>query len=263
MEKDTFINLSTHERIEQITTEARNEMQQKVMDVFGRYADGHVEVFGSCGECRQPDFMSDLDMWVSIDDDKMDHILETRHQLYQAIGEPLITWEPRRFAPLDGVMSVVLFDTPSPVPLEVDMNIAPLSRLQQYEGYIRRGVLDDQFEWQQGEDDTALASRLDYTALVAMWATKYWYRGIDRQEKNDWARSRYDRLSAEVGLAELPKEHALGGTALFGAILDRLQAKAYKMGDDKRVMAYGKITETVEFVAALENERVTSFEETA
>jgi len=244
--------------IDNIEAEARANRQEiltKMTDIFAGTYGAVVTPIGSMSSTGKQDFLSDIDAWVSVPDDAIDEVLQRRNELYAGAGNELITWERPSYAPLGGMHSIVLYDGEKTVsPTEIDYFIAPASKDEYYKEYIAGGGPDEKLEWRIGADDQSLGARLDYTALVTMWAGKYWHRRIDRQNQLEWATRRFTEVTRDAELCSDIPDSLAGTIGTLTLIIDSLHEKVKQLEDPKRMRAYQKIAHTISLVEALETE---------
>ena len=236
--------------VESVARQGRQRMKARITETFDNECGGQIVALGSSMVEESTDFFSDVDTWVFVEDETIDEVLASRQALYASVAPPLITWERPRFAPVGGVHSVVLYDSPGLAPAEVDYYLAPTSKLQYYDRFIKNpSIPSSEFEWKTEPDDASVGAQLDYVALVTMWATKYWYRDNSRDEQLDWAMRRYESARTKTGLPELKlPAHLLGTTAVFSTIIENVHNYAAAMDDARRMRACAKIGRAVEFV---------------
>lgn len=250
--------MSSRESLDVIQASARANRQailRELETTFTSRYDAIVTPIGSMSNGGQ-DLLSDVDVWISVPDTAMEEVLQSRHELYASVGSDLVTWERPKFAPLEGMHSVVLYDGESTIPpTEVDYYLAPASKRDYYKGFIDAQVDSGNFEWKKDPDDESLGARLDYAALVTMWAGKYWHRRIDGQKQLDWAVQRFTGVSHEAGMSSEIPESAIGNIGTLAVIIDSLHDKAVELADSKRSRAYAKIAHTIRLLETLDTER--------
>jgi predicted nucleotidyltransferase len=230
----------------------RQAIFHEVANTFTTQYDAVVTSIGSMSRGGQ-DLLSDIDVWVSVPDDAMDEVLESRHELYARIGSDLVTWERPKFAPLGGVHSIVLYDGEKTIsPTEVDYYIAPVSQSDYYRDFIDGKSVTQDYEWKTGPDDESIGAQLDYASLVTMWAGKYWHRRIEGPKQLAWAVSRFNGVSEAAELDSNIPESAMGNIGTLAVIIDSLHDKAVQLGDPKRSRAYTKIADTIRLLETLD-----------
>jgi len=82
-------------------------------------------VFGSLAKDTSDEF-SDIDFWVSFDENTLLEIIENRFKIFKEIGAILIFHEAQQNFPLGGVYSLLLFMTEAG-PVHVDIYLSPIS----------------------------------------------------------------------------------------------------------------------------------------
>jgi len=102
----------------------RQEILDKIQEVFrGDAIEAHV--FGSVAR-DDADPYSDLDVWITFEDEDISKALTQRLEHYAQIGEVVHLCEPSQNSPVNGVHSFVLYKTPSGL-LQVDFYLCPKS----------------------------------------------------------------------------------------------------------------------------------------
>jgi hypothetical protein len=191
----------------------RQDLLVNARNVFTELG-SQVTPIGSVAD-SETDVFSDVDVWIAVPDDALHAVLERRQQLYHSVGSMLFAWERPRYAPVNGMHSIALYDDPrSPVPAEVDFFIASQTMSQQYASFIdRTQPLTRDHEWATGKDDGSRESLLSYCALIALWSAKYFARGSD--ELLGWAAERHNKTREAI--PELP-DISKDGTFVLSSI---------------------------------------------
>jgi predicted nucleotidyltransferase len=102
----------------------RQEILDKIQEVFlGDAIEAHV--FGSVAR-GDADPYSDLDVWITFEDEDISKALMQRLEHYAQIGEIIHLCEPPQNSPVNGVHSFVLYKTQSGL-LQVDFYLCPKS----------------------------------------------------------------------------------------------------------------------------------------
>lgn len=110
--------------LESALISARESILDKVQKLFREKAlEGHL--FGSLARGNS-DAYSDIDIWFTFPNEKVEEILAGRFEFYAKIGEVLHICEPPQNAPLQGVQSSVTYKTTGGY-LTVDYSLSPLS----------------------------------------------------------------------------------------------------------------------------------------
>lgn len=225
---------------------SRLELADTIRENYATKLGAKATVIGSLTKGNW-DAFSDVDIWISIPDDAMDEAVRTRADSFSTVGDNLIRWERPSFAPLNGLHSIVLYDSPEVAPIEVDYYLAPESMNDYYAGFIssKRSRTED-YMWASGEDDMSPSARIDYGILVTLWAGKYWYRKQNPQHQLEWARGRFNTIADEIGLEKDVEQH--GNLTDLLAIANSYQRYALKTLDTQRVRACKKIIDTLHLI---------------
>lgn len=103
---------------------SRENFLMKIKDVFKNDAiEAHV--FGSVAR-RDFDPYSDLDVWVTFEDEDIKEAILERFDRYSQIGDVIHVCEPPQNSPIDGVHSSILYKTSAGL-LQVDLYLCPRS----------------------------------------------------------------------------------------------------------------------------------------
>ncbi|MDO8608947.1 MAG: hypothetical protein Q7R95_00205, partial [bacterium] len=88
----------------------REILHNKILETFKNLKPVSIHQFGS-GINGYRDEFSDLDMWITFEDDVIDGIVNKRDEIYSTIALILIKSENPQNSPLGGKYSLVIFDT--------------------------------------------------------------------------------------------------------------------------------------------------------
>lgn len=249
MRAEARLELPTRDELQTRRAEFIDTLRQNMLRKFG----ATVTTIGSMKK-GDWDAFSDIDLWVSVPDEAKDELLASRADVFADVGDDLVRWERPSFAPIDGIHSIVLYDSDEVAPIEVDYYISPASQDEYYRDFIdcsESSTYD--YTWAKGEDDKSAAARVDYSSLVTMWAGKYWHRGINPDEQLGWAWGRFEEVSDEIGM-----EHDLKPTATVAdltTIIDQYHSRAILMRDSRRARACSKIADTLRLIELIETTR--------
>ncbi len=105
-------------------TDSRNKTLKSIKLFFqGKAVEAHV--FGSTAR-GNADAFSDIDIWLTFNDENIAKALEQRLEYYARLGKVIHVCEPPQNRPTNGVHSCVLYKTEGGL-LQVDFYICPLS----------------------------------------------------------------------------------------------------------------------------------------
>ncbi|MDO8619308.1 MAG: hypothetical protein Q7R49_05190 [Candidatus Daviesbacteria bacterium] len=88
----------------------REILHNKILEVFKSYNPVAIHQFGS-GVNGYRDEFSDMDIWVTFEDEVIDEIVSKRDEIYSKIAPVLIKNEKPENSPLGGKYSMVIFET--------------------------------------------------------------------------------------------------------------------------------------------------------
>ena len=92
--------------------EERNQLLKTISELLER--DPRVKaawLFGSMGRGDE-DALSDIDLWVIVDDDQIANVIAHSHQFASQIGDPVLLLEVLRNAPEGGAYMMACYDAP-------------------------------------------------------------------------------------------------------------------------------------------------------
>ncbi len=105
----------------------RSTLRQTLLQSSRAAAEAHgateLHVHGSMGR-GTADAFSDLDLWLTFPDDRIEAAIAGRSGLYGAIGPILLTHEAAANRPIGGIYTLVLYDTDGG-PMIIDWSLAP------------------------------------------------------------------------------------------------------------------------------------------
>ncbi len=231
----------------------RTELVDAIRENLSKKFGAKVTTIGSMKK-GDWDAFSDIDLWVSVPDDAKDELIRSRVDLFSDVGDDLITWERPSFAPIDGMHSIVLYDSDETTPIEVDYYISATSKDEYYKDFIHSSDSSTfDYTWATGEDDRSAPARIDYSSLVTLWAGKYWHRDINREEQLTWAWGRFREVADESGI-RVNKEQK-NDVGDLSTIMDHFHDHAILTLDEKRARACVKIADTLNLIQEIEARR--------
>lgn len=98
---------------------------ESISDYYGKEGAVECHVFGSIAEDRN-DVLSDVDIWITFKDNKIQEVLENRMNVYAKFGEIILLHEMQNNFPLDGVQTAILYKINSEI-VRVDYYLCPKS----------------------------------------------------------------------------------------------------------------------------------------
>ena len=229
---------------------SRLELADTIREIYAQKLGAKATMIGSLTKGNW-DAFSDIDIWISVPDDAMEEALRTRTDSFSSVGPDLLRWERPSFAPINGLHSIVLYESSEVTPTEVDYYIAPESMSDYYADFIsctRSRAAD--YMWARGQDDMAPHARIDYGILVTSWAGKYWYRGEDRSQQLRWAWDRFRSIADEVGIDKNIEQR--DSVTDLSRIAEAYQRHAAETSDLKRVRVCEKIIDTLHLIDVCE-----------
>lgn len=84
-----------------------------------------AHVFGSIAKGTN-DALSDVDIWITFDDKKIERVLKTRMTSYAKFGEIILLHEMQHNFPLDGIQTAIIYKIEEEL-IRVDFYLCPLS----------------------------------------------------------------------------------------------------------------------------------------
>ncbi len=178
----------------------RRRLSDRAHCVLGADAVSVLEYGSTSGQPRR-DLYSDVDLWVVVPDGAEEEVIASRDLAFRAIGGAYLRYERPRFAPLDGMHSIVMYPGPV-VSQELDITILPERHHGLYEDFLTAQANDpsDAYPWREGDDSKEPADKLAYLLCVAYWTMKYVLRG--EEGRLSWLLKRYAEVRQFV--PELP-----------------------------------------------------------
>lgn len=104
-------NNSKLEHFIQKRKEGNLDIRKHVVETFSEVGVVAIHQFGSITKGKE-DALSDSDIWITLEDEDLEKIIEQRDKLYTDIGEIVIKNEIPNNAPDGGVYSMVIHETP-------------------------------------------------------------------------------------------------------------------------------------------------------
>ncbi len=108
VEKDN----SKIEQFKQKRKEGTEAVRKQIVETFSAAGAVAIHQFGSVTKGKE-DALSDSDMWITVEDEDLDRIVEQRDKLYSEVGEIVIKNEAPQNAPDGGIYSMVIHETPN------------------------------------------------------------------------------------------------------------------------------------------------------
>jgi len=110
---------------EKARRDGRDAILARAIGVFGSIGVTAIHLFGSLGR-GTGDALSDLDIWITVDDDDIADRIAERDQLFARVSPLLIKHEAPQNRPLGGIYLLVIHETPVGL-FQVDYYLAPRS----------------------------------------------------------------------------------------------------------------------------------------
>ena len=105
--------------------EIQSSMVSRISDFFKNNDAAEAHVFGSIASGTN-DALSDIDIWITFEDEKVEKVIEERMVYYSKFGEILLIHEMQNNFPLNGIQSALIYKIEDEL-LRVDFYICPLS----------------------------------------------------------------------------------------------------------------------------------------
>jgi predicted nucleotidyltransferase len=105
--------------------DGRDAILARAIEVFGSIGAAAIHLFGSTGRGTD-DALSDLDLWITVDDNDIAHRVTERDALFARVSPLLIKHEAPQNRPLGGIYSLVIHELPVGL-FQVDYYLAPRS----------------------------------------------------------------------------------------------------------------------------------------
>jgi len=152
------------------------------------------------------DALSDIDVWLVADEEKINHLIEKRFDHYNEIGEVVHFCEPPHHSPINGMASSVIYNTDG-ILTEVDYYICS----DKVAKFIKNAkVLFGEVNIPEGfpENNTekrilSETYRLDFFLFLAFVAVKKTYR--NDKKYLDMFSDVYKKLKTDYDLIDLPE----------------------------------------------------------
>lgn len=172
------------EDFKQSRKEGSKDLQKRIITEFSNNGAVAIHQFGSAARGRE-DELSDKDLWITIQDKKLNKVIDERDDLYSSIGKMVIKIEPPQNAPSGGMYSLVIHETNYGF-FHVDYylvsksntKILPESKVIYGDDTLPRG---DWFEEQEKLNIPGLKSpslRIDFLICMSFIGVKYVVRQI-------------------------------------------------------------------------------------
>ncbi|MCA1681235.1 MAG: nucleotidyltransferase domain-containing protein, partial [Actinobacteria bacterium] len=154
---------------------ARELLLERAIEVLegAGAVEGHL--LGSLAR-GEADELSDIDLWITFEDEDTPHAIRKRSGLYLQIAPVLLTHEAEANPPVGGKFSLVIFATETG-PLMVDFQLSPLSTAvlesdaKRLFGTVALPEGDKQSTSRSGE--VTRSERIDFLIAMASAALKY------------------------------------------------------------------------------------------
>ncbi|MDO8498823.1 MAG: hypothetical protein Q7S44_03485 [bacterium] len=217
----------------------RGELFAKVISTLKEEQPIAIHQFGS-GTNGYRDELSDMDMWFTFDDLRVNDVITRRDEIFSKIGKILIKSEPPQNAPLGGKYSLVIFDTDHGL-YHVDFylskhsqtNIRPDAIFLHGTDEIPRG------EWIMDKDaktNETLEETMNQTITMAFILIKAIIRGGWNDTHANYLRALYQDVQRIAG----KRPESLPDTSDF-TFLNSLLDNLITDSDEKQKIALAKI----------------------
>jgi hypothetical protein len=152
------------------------------------------------------DFLSDIDVWLVTDEEKINNLIAQRFEHYNQVGEIVHVCEPPHHSPVNGMSSTVIYKTGN-ILIEVDYYLCS-DKVAKFinnakvlfgEVNIPEGFPENNTEKRELPD----TYRIDFFLFLGFVAVKKTYRN-DKKYLDMFA-DEYQKLKTEYGYSDLPE----------------------------------------------------------
>jgi hypothetical protein len=185
-------------------TQTRNQLIDNIKNVYqDKYQLGFLT--GSLSG-DHPDALSDIDVWLITDEEKINDLIKQRFEHYNQIGKIAHFCEPPHHSPINGMASTVIYNTEG-ILTEVDYSLCS-NRVAKFiknakvlfgEVNIPEGFPENNTEKRELPE----TYRLDFFLMLLFIAVKKTYRN-DRKYLEMFS-GVYHKLKTEYGYSNLPE----------------------------------------------------------
>jgi predicted nucleotidyltransferase len=111
----------------EFTQKMRSICEKKVEDIAAFFKDEAIEahIFGSIAQGTN-DALSDIDIWITFKDEKIQRAIEGRMDAYEGFGQIVLLHEMQNNFPMNGIQTAIIYKIDGEL-IRVDFYLCPLS----------------------------------------------------------------------------------------------------------------------------------------